>query len=76
MTRHYTHLGVESLRKAVESIPSNGTVMVKALPAPAADDGRLHAAETRLAMAAEIVASASTAEIAEGLRAELLVVLK
>ena len=75
MTRHYTHLGVESLRSAVESIPSCGAVTVKALPA-AADDGRLHAAEARLAQAAEIVAAASTAEIAPGLRAELLAVLR
>ena len=77
MTRHYTRLGVESLRSAVESIPSSGAVSLKALPAAtAADDGRLHAAEARLAMAAEIVAAASTAEIAPGLRAELLSVLR
>ena len=74
MTRHYMHLGVESLRSAVESIPSCAVVPVKALPAP--NDSRLHAAEARLAQAAEIVAAASTAEIADGLRAELLVVLR
>ena len=66
MTRHYTHLGVESLRSAVESIPSCGAVTVKALPMPAADDGRLQAAKARLAQAAEIVAAASTADIAPG----------
>ena len=60
MTRHYTHLGVESLRKAVEVLPSSPSAPALLLPAAST-------AEDRLALAAGI---------AEGLRAELRAVLK
>ena len=69
MTRHYTHLGVESLRSAVNCIPTSATAI------PLLPTSSVSSAETKLRLIGEALADVGGDKTAEDLRARLLAIL-